>query len=56
MTGLEALDNLIFTLRQLPLIAPSSEVSGLKAALGAAEAARADVDENEKGLSHETGR
>ena len=45
MTGLEALDNLIFTLSQLPKIAPPNEHPGLKAALEAAQAARADVDD-----------
>ncbi len=44
MTALEALDHLIFTLRQLPKIAPQAEHAGLKAALAATEAARADVD------------
>ncbi len=48
MTGLEALDNLIATLRQLPKIAPLAERPGLAAALEAAEAARADVDEEDK--------
>ncbi len=46
MTGLEALDNLIATLRELPKVAPPRERPGLWAALGAAEAARQDVDED----------
>ena len=44
MTGLEALDNLIATLKQLPKIAPPAELPGLRVALEAAQAARADVD------------
>lgn len=48
MTGLEALDNLIFTLGELPKIAPLGEHAGLIAALSAAKAIRMDVDEEEK--------
>ena len=47
MTGLEALDNLIATLRELPKIAPPAELPGLAAALEAARAARTDVDEED---------
>ena len=46
MTGLEALDSLIFTLKQVVKLAPANEIPGLKAAIEAAEAARADVTEN----------
>ena len=45
MTGTEALDNLIATLIELPKITPLNELAGLHAALQAARAARADVDE-----------
>ena len=45
MTGLEALDNLIFTLGQVVKIAPANEIPGLKAAIEAAKAAREDVTE-----------
>ena len=47
MTGLEALDNLIFTLKQVLKLAPANEIPGLKAAIEAAEAARSDVDDPE---------
>ncbi len=45
MTGLEALEALIFTFQQLLKIAPSNELPGLKAALEAAKAVREDVTE-----------
>lgn len=48
MTGLEALDNLIFTLGQVLKLAPQGELLGLTAALEAAEAVRKDVDEDEQ--------
>ncbi len=45
MTGLEALDALIFTLQQLVKIAPASELPGLETSIEAAQAVRKDVTE-----------
>ena len=48
MTGLEALDGLILTLKNVIKVCPANELPGLSAAIEMAEAVRQDVDEHDQ--------